>query len=360
MAGQPEIDELRRRRTAYYDTPLKERTKMSTVDASKPQRMRTSSQSSKAGSQKSRRSGKVKSSSSSVESGSRAENYVYRTGATRSSSTRHTRNHSRHSSSPRRRSLPTPLELEVTPEDSISQVGLNPKSRPAKSRRPSIRRSSTHVKLAPITEGEDEAQSSTARRTPIKRQSLLGSLFGRRNTAPAIPAPPRLVECLTCSDDVPSARSAKLECGHRMCNDCLKRIFEMSVKDPVHMPPKCCTSDHIPLKHVDKLFDIRFKMLWNRKYQEMHTLNRVYCPASKCGEWIKSPRKHSYQGREYVQCPRCSTKVCMSCNGKMHKSRDCPNDPDLASLLAHAKEKGWQTCFNCNAMVELKEGCNHM
>jgi len=25
-----------------------------------------------------------------------------------------------------------------------------------------------------------------------------------------------------------------------------------------------------------------------------------------------------------------------------------------------AKEKGWQTCYNCKAVVELKEGCNHM
>ena len=25
-----------------------------------------------------------------------------------------------------------------------------------------------------------------------------------------------------------------------------------------------------------------------------------------------------------------------------------------------AKEKGWQRCYNCKAMVELKEGCYHM
>jgi hypothetical protein len=25
-----------------------------------------------------------------------------------------------------------------------------------------------------------------------------------------------------------------------------------------------------------------------------------------------------------------------------------------------AKEKGWQRCYSCKAVVELKEGCNHM
>jgi len=44
----------------------------------------------------------------------------------------------------------------------------------------------------------------------------------------------------------------------------------------------------------------------------------------------------------------------------MHKSRECPKDPEIAKLIEQAKERGWQRCFNCNSMVELKEGCNHM
>lgn len=70
------------------------------------------------------------------------------------------------------------------------------------------------------------------------------------------------------SDDIPTHKSAKLKCGHRMCHSCLKRAFRLSVKDPQHMPPKCCTSAHIPLKHVDRLFDTDFKKTWNRKFAE--------------------------------------------------------------------------------------------
>ena len=175
------------------------------------------------------------------------------------------------------------------------------------------------------------------------------------------------VECLTClSDDIPISKSAKLACGHRMCHSCLRRIFTMSVSDPAHMPPTCCTSDHIPLKHVDKLFDVKFKMKWNKKYQEYTTKNRVYCPAKGCGEWIKPANIHldtsggANSGRRYGKCGRCRTKVCVLCNGKWHISRECPKDEATAKFAEVAKQEGWQRCFNCSAMVELKEGCNHM
>lgn len=175
------------------------------------------------------------------------------------------------------------------------------------------------------------------------------------------------VECLTClSDDVPESKSALLGCGHRMCHDCLKRIFTMSTTDPQHMPPKCCTADHIPLKHVEKLFSDSFKMKWNKKFHEYSTNNRIYCPARGCGEWIKPSHIHldmsggANGGRKYGKCGRCKTKVCCTCNGKWHTSRECPKDEETKRFVEVAKAEGWQRCFNCSAMVELREGCNHM
>ncbi|KAF2211055.1 hypothetical protein CERZMDRAFT_68932 [Cercospora zeae-maydis SCOH1-5] len=255
---------------------------------------------------------------------------------------------------------------ELTPGDSISQVGSNPPARPARtSSAPSLlpRGSTSSAKLKVISE-HPEKPSSSARPTPRRERrqsSILGGLLQRTSKKQPPRASPRLVECLTCgSDDVRSTQTAKLSCGHRMCHDCLKRVFEMSVKDPQHMPPRCCTKDHIPLKHVDMLFDLKFKVLWNKKYQEYHTRNRVYCPAPKCGEWIKPSHFHVTKGRKYGLCPKCNTKVCTSCSAKMHKSADCPKDPEIAKLVKQGKEEGWQSCYNCRAMIELKEGCNHM
>ncbi|KAL7779871.1 hypothetical protein CFE70_009889 [Pyrenophora teres f. teres 0-1] len=164
------------------------------------------------------------------------------------------------------------------------------------------------------------------------------------------------------NDDLPLNKTVKLACGHRMCYSCLKRQFSLSVKDPAHMPPRCCTSEHIPLKYADRLFDDKFKTLWNKKFQEYTTANRLYCPSKGCGQWVK-PSKIKMDptyGRKYARCSACSTKICVLCNSKFHTKRECPKDEETNRVVEMAKEQGWQRCYSCKAVVELKEGCNHM
>ncbi|KAL3419876.1 IBR domain-containing protein [Phlyctema vagabunda] len=228
--------------------------------------------------------------------------------------------------------------------------------------RPSLKRSNTTTSHATSVKTREPSLMSTT--STATKSNFLGSFFGpaaqshhRHHDVP----PPRLVECLTClSDDIPVHKSAKLKCGHRMCHSCLKRIFRLSVTDPQHMPPKCCTADHIPLKHVERLFDLNFKKKWNTKFQEYTTKNRIYCPARRCGEWIKPGNIHTEHGRKYGKCSRCKTKVCCLCNCKWHGSKECPKDDETNRLLETAKQAGWQRCYSCRTMVELKEGCNHM
>ncbi|KAL7789032.1 hypothetical protein V8C37DRAFT_219868 [Trichoderma ceciliae] len=202
---------------------------------------------------------------------------------------------------------------------------------------------------------------------------ILGNIFGNAASRPSSPdkffkvekqaklEKRKGVECVICMEDTSSSKGADLKCGHRMCNACMKRIFEMSVHDPQHMPPRCCTKSHIPLKHVDKLFDDAFKRTWNRKFAEYSTGNRVYCPSKRCGEWIKPTSFYRGEdGRRVARCGRCKTKVCPRCSSKWHSSTECPRDEETNKFLDQAKEEGWKRCYKCKAMVELKEGCNHM
>ena len=166
------------------------------------------------------------------------------------------------------------------------------------------------------------------------------------------------------TDGLPESRAPKLPCKHNMCFACLKRIFTMSVKDPQHMPPKCCNDDCIPLRHIEARFDTDFKRRWNRKYQEYTTANRLYCPTKGCGAWIP-PRDIKpdpvHPDRKAGRCPKCRAKVCARCNGRWHPgAADCPTDPATRAFAALAHTEGWQRCYHCNATVELKEGCNHM
>jgi hypothetical protein len=225
-------------------------------------------------------------------------------------------------------------------------------------RPPMVRRSHTHTTPAGSTPSLAQSVASSRRSS-----SFLGSFLGGgfRSNSPTRPI--KMVECVVCLDeDIPSIKAAELKCGHKMCHSCLRRSFKLSLTDPQHMPPKCCNADHIPLRHVTRLFNDSFKKSWNKKYAEFSTRNRVYCPAEGCGEWIKPENIHkdSATGRKYGKCGQCKTKVCVACNGKWHSSGHCPKDEDTKKLLEQAKKEGWQRCHKCKAIVELKEGCNHM
>ncbi|KAL9488578.1 hypothetical protein ACSS6W_000855 [Trichoderma asperelloides] len=271
-------------------------------------------------------------------------------------------------------------------------------SRPEGSRPPAASRKSSNNKLArrATSTGRDgvgyrSAGSAYEDRDPLPRRSftmrsarslngstsgparILGNVFGNTLSRPASPDKffqlekqtksdkRKGVACVICMEDTPPSKGADLKCGHRMCNACMKRNFEMSIRDPQHMPPRCCTKAHIPLKHVDKLFDDAFKRAWNRKFAEYSTGNRVYCPSKRCGEWIKPTSFYRGEdGRRVARCGRCNTKVCPKCSSRWHSSLECPRDEETNKFLDQAKEEGWKRCYKCKSMVELKEGCNHM
>jgi hypothetical protein len=242
--------------------------------------------------------------------------------------------------------------------------------------RPTIRRTST-IKVPtsppPVSRSlstRDASRKSTggifanlfARPTPRTPSGAAAHMSVARTLQDVKADYPR-VDCLVCmNDELPVHKTVKLSCGHRMCHSCLKRQFTLSVQDPQHMPPRCCTSEHIPLKYAERLFDDKFKILWNKKYQEYTTSNRLYCPSKGCGQWIKPSRIRMDlgTGRKYARCGTCSTKVCVLCNERFHTRRECPKDEETNRLVEMAKEQGWQRCYNCKAVVELKEGCNHM
>jgi hypothetical protein len=259
--------------------------------------------------------------------------------------------------------LPELSEKEVTPDDSISQVATRGYKQPRP--RTVIRERTppkSHALPAVVEEEVRKPPPETASPSPAKpqrkrRESFIDTIFRKK---PSSDTSAKRVECLTCSDELPSTKTAKLSCGHRMCHSCLKRLFKMAVNDPSHMPPRCCTTDHIPLSHVEDLFDLKFKVNFNKKYDEYHARNRIYCPNSRCGIWIRPSNFHTEKGRKCATCPKCKTKACTLCAGKFHRSTDCPKDPEIARLVQQAEKEGWKRCYQCNAMVELREGCNHM
>ncbi|KAK1998738.1 hypothetical protein LX36DRAFT_575720 [Colletotrichum falcatum] len=297
----------------------------------------------------------------------------HRSHISRPASERHYSSH--RSRSPGRRSSrhrPPPKTYEISRPPSSSKR-LNHDVYPARGdselipTRISIRHPSQTVYPEPRTirrsktvSGASHVTSRTRSTTSSNRRSssFLGNLITGSSVSHSSDRTTR-VECVVCMDEFSSSKIAKLKCGHRMCSVCLKRHFKISITDPQEMPPKCC-SENIALKHVDHLFSADFKKKWNRKFQEYSARNRIYCPSKRCGAWIKPQYIRKEGGRKYGKCGQCRTKVCCSCNGRWHPSRECPNDEETTRFLDQAKDEGWKRCYKCHHMVELKEGCNHM
>ncbi|KAI0459343.1 hypothetical protein F5B21DRAFT_511446 [Xylaria acuta] len=207
--------------------------------------------------------------------------------------------------------------------------------------------------------------TSTSRVTSHSVGSSSKQPLGNFFQTSALPQPydksSKMHACMVCGDGISTKKSTKLQCGHRWCRPCLKRRFKVSVEDAENMPPRCCTSDIIPLKHVNDMFNDDFKRTWNEKYAKFSARDRNYCPRAKCRAWIRpGDHRHHSNGRTSATCRKCGTEICGECYNKWHESKHCPADADTAQFLKVAKEAGWKRCFNCQAMVELKEGCNHM
>lgn len=271
--------------------------------------------------------------------------------------------HGRFSRSTRIDDLPDDDD-DVHPDDSISQIGTKSSRRRGGAytqTRPSLRRSNTtSTRLSRLPE---ESSGRSARSSSKRTDRPTGAPpppTSRRHSSTAIPDARPPVECLTCCEELSHKDVAHLPCTHKICHDCVRGMFERSLKNPADMPPKCCDGQCLPQEYLDTLFDEDFKAKWIRKYRESNTKDALYCPAAGCGYWIKPKHIHNERGKKFATCPKCKTKVCARCSSKMHKSSECPKDPGLAKLMKEAEQNGWMQCFKCKAMVERVSGCSHM
>ncbi|KAK3306990.1 uncharacterized protein B0T15DRAFT_160586 [Chaetomium strumarium] len=256
-----------------------------------------------------------------------------------------------------------PRDITISSPPSLDETRTRSRSR-SKSARPSRRHydSDVYVSSRPPSSFKRPHAASSYSLGSSKHSTFHVDL----STPPARPShldkpAERTTKCALCREgDIPVSKTAKLKCCHRICHSCLRKVFRLSLTDPQHMPPRCCTADNIPVEYVDKLFDSRFKREWNQRYREYASRNRILCPFSRCGELIRPEDMRREGGRWYGKCSRCKTKVCGSCSGKWHRQPECPRDDEAMQFLEQARQELSQRCHRCKALVEVKDGRNHM
>lgn len=94
------------------------------------------------------------------------------------------------------------------------------------------------------------------------------------------------------------------------------------------------------------------------KSREFTTRNRLYCHSPHCSAFI-GPAASSPSTIDVRICPSCFKFTCDTCKKAWHLG-PCSAEKVDADVLALARDNGWQTCTNCQNMVELAVGCFHM
>lgn len=160
--------------------------------------------------------------------------------------------------------------------------------------------------------------------------------------------------CVACTSHKHFADVARAPCGDEYCRECLSRLFQDAMVDETLFPPRCCRVN-IPLERNLLFLDAELVQQFREKSIEFSTKNRTYCYSPKCAQFIPQEKCKD----DIALCGACGLRTCTICKNASHVG-DCPQDGALQEVLQLAGEEGWQRCQNCNGMVELNTGCNHM
>jgi len=161
-------------------------------------------------------------------------------------------------------------------------------------------------------------------------------------------------DCVSCTETKSYDHVYIASCGHVYCTTCLIKMFEDSLKDESVYPPRCC-QQNLPLGCVSKVLGLHFTREFKTREIEVATLNRTYCHVATCSTFIL-PCDISANGSGL--CGTCYERTCTRCKQAAHEGH-CA-EPSRPAVFALAEAQGWQSCSRCHAIVELRNGCNHI
>ncbi|KAI8048074.1 hypothetical protein BDF22DRAFT_736443 [Syncephalis plumigaleata] len=163
-----------------------------------------------------------------------------------------------------------------------------------------------------------------------------------------------------------------LSCKHGYCDTCMNKYVTTKLHDgtnpfPLRCPiPEC--QYEITEKHVQSLLTAKDYDLWKRKKEESNMNGKMYCPNKRCSK-VLTISQLSRANDCLAECTHCHYAICTKCTCLWHNGYSCAQYkaiPDARkntednSVLAMAKDNKWCRCTKCQALVELRYGCNHI
>lgn len=154
----------------------------------------------------------------------------------------------------------------------------------------------------------------------------------------------------------------ELPCNHSYCAECINYMISQATAHENSMPPRCC-AQAIPANVIQGAIDRDGQQLFLKAVAEYSTPKqaRIYCPNTKCAEFINPHQMTDYKHPLDVKCQNCLTRVCRICKKNAHSiGRDCPQDWELEAVKKIGQSSAWKRCFNCHNLVGLQKGASHM
>ena len=151
-----------------------------------------------------------------------------------------------------------------------------------------------------------------------------------------------------------------LACDHSMCISCTREMFSAAIRDSSLLPLRCCETP-IDMNICRQILPAGDSETLLMRMKENEASNKMFCPT--CNKFINLDYIDDQESTE-LMCI-CGTVLCVRCKSKSHPRFTCAEnkaimDGDDTLLLEVARQKGWKQCPECNVMIELAHGCNHI
>lgn len=164
--------------------------------------------------------------------------------------------------------------------------------------------------------------------------------------------------CQACCDEYGEPSLVAMPCNHYWCHDCLSRACSY-VRNESDLPIRCDEGCRIPEDLALHVLPQEEARIFEEKLKELYTptRERYYCGNKDCGEFIPPDN----QATDVLAiCQMCGHSTCKQCRALQHDGECAGPSEEDEQAFALIREEGYQTCSDCNRVVERTHGCSHM
>lgn len=185
--------------------------------------------------------------------------------------------------------------------------------------------------------------------------------------------------CSICCEDKPSPMIITMKCSHKFCSHCMRSYIDGKVKNsqvPIRCPQSRCKY-YVSKPECRAFLPLAsYESLENALAEANVDSEKIYCPFPNCSVLLDPQEclstrstSSSHLDSSCIECPVCQRFICVECGVPWHSFLTCEGyqnllleERDASDVTLHhlAQNNRWRRCHQCQRMIDLMQGCNHM